>query len=85
MSFSNIFIAFGLSLVTLLFAAYFALSLIFFIISTKHKKAGRDTILSKANKKLKISLIISAALFAVWIIVFIILNIKMPTSLYWIG
>ena len=44
---------------------YFAASLVFFIISSRHKKAGRDTRLAKANKPLKINLIISTVLFAV--------------------
>ena len=85
MSFSNVFVAAGLSLAMQLFAAFFAVSLILFIISSKHKKAGRGTRLSRANNKLKISLIVSAALLLLYVVVFIILNIVSPTSLYWVG
>ena len=86
MSFFNVFIGAGISLAMQLFAAFFAVSLALFTVSNKHVKSGRDSKLSRANKKLKICVIISAVLFAVSIITLIVLLCVLPAgTLYWLG
>lgn len=86
MSSYNIFIAAGISLALQLFAAFFTVSLVLFIISSMHKKANRDSKLCRANNKLKVCLILSAVLFTVSVITFVVLLSVLPAgSLYWQG
>ncbi len=86
MSSYNIFIAAGISLALQLFAAFFTVSLVLFIISSNQKNANRDTRLSRANGKLKVFLILSAVLFTVSVITFVVLLCVLPAgSLYWQG
>ncbi len=72
MSFANVLTIAAVCLVALIFEIYFTVSLILFIIASRHRKTGRDTKLASNHNVLKINFIVSAALMGVCVIAFII-------------